>query len=222
MFSRKNLFRSAIIFSASYIAMMLPQTGIGNLYGDFFRSAANRFLGEIGDEGIVILKPQKNEKFDTMLFISKKSLWQGTSYKGDKYNISSRTIGFLPASLIIALILATPVLWKRKLLALFISLAAMTGFVLIKLYVIVLYKFQLSAWIGILQFEGESLERLKLLNDYFAEPLTPAYTLGIVLWIVFCFRKKDLDKIVPALNPATNGLQKTAKKDQPVSGKKKL
>jgi hypothetical protein len=202
MLTKKQIIKGAVVFLTAYMIMIVPQTRIGNFYGDFFRNMANRFLGQVGDAGIVIVKPQENERFDTMLFISKKSLWQGTSYKGDKYNISSRTLGFLPSVLMLALIIATPVKWKRKITALIISFAAMTVFVLVKLYVIILYKYQLSAWIGIFLYTGESRKRLILLNDYFAEPLTPAYTLGIFLWIAFCFRKKDWENVISTFQPA--------------------
>src|SRR5271154_6985099 len=106
--------RFFFLFLITYVILFIPAAGMDKVYESFFRFTGNKLYSHFGDGGVVILQPQHTKDFDSRIFISKDSLREGNSYHGETYNLSAYLMGFLPTIFFLALLVATPLSWKRK------------------------------------------------------------------------------------------------------------
>lgn len=212
----KIIARFIVIFSITYIVLLLPQSGIDRKYENFFRNMGNKLFGNFGKEGVLMLKEEYGEGYDTRIYLSKKSLLdKNNDYKAEIFPINSRRIGYISTAFLFALIVATRLTWKRKLFAIIIGLALVTAYAMLKLRVLILHFYTLTKTTGLYQSPDEK-KSIEFWSDFFARPNTPVYYFVIIVWIAVSFSKKDFQKLNGSLvkmtvkQPAKN---KRLKKD---------
>ena len=117
----KIIARFFVVFLVTYLLLLARQTGLDIKYEQFFRSLGNSLYGNFGKEGVLMFRDERGEKFDTRLYLSKKSLLQkDNNYKAEIFPLNTRQIGYVSTAFLISLIIATPLTWKRKIFALVI------------------------------------------------------------------------------------------------------
>jgi hypothetical protein len=180
---------------------MLPATGIDRKYAEFFCSIGNKFFWEFGNGALVIVTADEKEANHIKLFITKTSLEKTTGIsntgisKGREFNLfNGKIIGFLPTILFLALVIATPLTWKRKIFALFFGFFLLTAFIMMKLRVIILYAFATTPEIGLFQ-EPEVKKSIEFWYNYFPAQLTPSYSFSVIVWLAVCIGKKEWQKL---------------------------
>jgi hypothetical protein len=194
MKSYKTGVRIIAIFSVCYILLLIPQTGFQSRYDKFLCNIGNVFFHEFGKEGIVQMSPQKG-KDDISLLLSKTSLVvSGTITSGQKFDKSSDLIGFFYTAFLIALIIATPVGWKRKSIALFFGFVLITLFALIKLRIIILNCYVITPSLGLYQDAAEK-ESISFWYRKISAQMPLGYSLVIILWLGLCMGKKEWQKL---------------------------
>ena len=195
--------RFLLIFSITYIVLLLPQTGIDRKYENFFRNMGNKLYGNFGKEGVLMLKEEYGVGYDTRIYLSKKSLLQkNNDYKAEIFPINSRRIGYLSTAFLFALIVATPLTPKRKLFAMIIGLLLVTAYAMLKLKVLILHFYTLTKTTGLYQSPDE-IKSIEFWSDHFARPNTPVYYFVIIVWIAVSFNKKDFQKLNGSLMQLT-------------------
>ncbi len=207
-----------LIFSITYVVLLLPQTGIDRKYENFFRNIGNKLFGNFGKEGVLMLKEEYGEGYDTRIYLSKKSLLQkNNDYKAEIFPINSRRIGYISTAFLFALILATPLALKRKLVAMIIGLFLITLYAMLKLRVLILHFYTLTKTTGLYQLPDEK-KSIEFWSDFFARPNTPVYYVVIIVWIAVSFSKKDFQKLNGSLMQLTTKPYSNA----PVNNKKSV
>ena len=80
----KVIVRFLLIFLITYIVLLLPESGCDRRYEAFFRSIGNKLYGNFGEEGVLMIKEERGEGYDTRIYLSAKSLLQkNNDYKCD-------------------------------------------------------------------------------------------------------------------------------------------
>ena len=181
------------IFLVAYVLMMLPQTGIGRKYADFYCAVGNKLFHNFGDGGFVLLKREKAVQ-DINIFISNTSKIKDGKLEGRNFHQDSGLVGFFYTALLIALILATPLGWKRKIIALIIGFILITAFAMLKLYITLYYYFSISPWLGLFQEEATK-ESINFWTNYIARQMTAGYTLVVIIWLAVSIGKKEWKKL---------------------------
>lgn len=191
----KAIFRFVSIFAITYIFFLLPQIGFDRKYEEIFRKLGNDIYNGKNQEEVIFLKEVQTKEYDTKLYLSKKSLRdKNNDYKGTIFPMKVRRIGFIATSFLISLIIATPLTWRRKFLALLFGIIGMLFFAMIKLRVIMLHFYTQSKWVGLHQ-EPEEVKRIEFWNEIFGRSNTNSYYVAIILWFILCFGKSEWQKL---------------------------
>ncbi len=191
----KVILRFVLIFSVTYIILLLPQTGADIQYEKFFRKLGNQLFGTIGTEGVLMIREESGDGYDTRIYLSAKKLLQkNNDYQSEIFPINARRIGFISTAFFFSLVLATPLSWKRKLFAMLIGLSLVTLYAMLKLRVLILHFYTLTKTTGLYQLP-EQKKSIEFWSDYFARPNTPVYYYVLVVWLAVCFNKQDFQKL---------------------------
>lgn len=189
------ILRFVIIFSITYIVLLLPQSGIDKRYEKFFCKIGNALYGNFGKEGVLFIKEESGKGYDTRIYLSKKSLLQkDNDYKAEIFPINARRIGLISTAFFFSLVVATSLTWKRKFFAMIVGLFLVTAYAMIKLRILILHFYTLTKATGLYQTPEEK-KSIEFWSDVFARPNTPVYYFVIIVWIALCFSKKDFQKL---------------------------
>jgi hypothetical protein len=187
------LFRFVVIFGL----LIAPWPGWNGVYGDYFRG-----LGEVAfsrDEGkrVVVFAPSEggavSQGLDTRMTLGNRDLTDGGG-KGvvKRTDLDTRSIGWVPTALTMALILATPIPWRRR------GAALAGGLVLVHCFIL----FSLQAWIwdnssdvSLMRLSGFWQEVAGELDYALINQLGASFSVPVVIWILVTFRRQDAGKI---------------------------
>jgi hypothetical protein len=106
--------------------------------------------------------------------------------------LDTRSIGWVPTALTMALILATPIPWRRR------GAALAGGLVLVHCFIL----FSLQAWIwdnssdvSLMRLSGFWQEVAGELDYALINQLGASFSVPVVIWILVTFRRQDAGKI---------------------------
>ena len=186
----KFLLRFVVIFGL----LIAPWPGLNEAYSHYFQSLGQMVFNPAGEtQRMVIFSPASGRipGMDTRLTLENSEL-ADASGKGlvKRTEIDTRSIGWVPTALTMALVLATPIPWMRRLTAL------AGGLVLIQLFIF----FSLQAWVWnnsadlslltLSNFEQRVIDEL----DYaLMNQLGISFTVPVLIWAIVTFRRQDQD-----------------------------
>jgi len=213
------LARFFLLFTIAYVILFIPASGFDKVYESFFRMVGNKTFSHIGDGGVVIIQPQKNKNFDSRIFISKESLRDGNSYHGETYDLSAYLMGFLPTIFFLALVVATPLSWRRKAVAIAGGLVIVTAYVMLKLRIFILYSFSQTVYLGLYQ-DTRSKESISFWTDHFASQKTIDYSFILIVWMALFIGKREWQRMNAAVISTDAGSGRSKSKSKPKAAKK--
>lgn len=191
MIKKRTIVISALLFIVAYVLLLLPQLNANRAYAEFFCWLGNRLYENVAQDGFVRLSTQTDQgKNDIVLFISRSDWIKDGKLMGVEINKASDRIGYLITAFFLALALATPMNWKRKIFAVLLGLTLMTVFVMLKLYIIILHSYTLVDWFGLYQ-EAAEKERIQFWYNYFAAPATYGYSFAVIVWLAVSIGRKE-------------------------------
>lgn len=183
------LFRFVIIFGL----LIVPWPGWNEFYGQYFRGLGQMAFSREEGKRVVLFAPNERQPgspgLDTRLTLGNRDLLDAEG-KGllKRTGLDTRSIGWVPTALTVALIVATPITWRRRSLALLGGLILVHGLIL----------FSLQAWIWdnspdlslmtLSPFWKEVAEEL----DYtLINQLGASFSVPVLIWILVTFRRQD-------------------------------
>ncbi len=222
MFSTKPILIFLAKFAAIYtvLVILISVLSFDKPYAATFRQINNTLFGKLGNGGVVVfeeyeekIKQQKNNfdnksKHDTKIIIvnkekalreAKAAKARGESNVSKDYfqslTINSWNIGGLPTLFVLALILATPILWKQKLWAVLWGFLLINVFILLKMWVLLVYEANQHQQLDIFNLGGFSQNMLNSINIIFSF-LGFNLIVAILIWVLVSFRKDTWRKLV--------------------------
>jgi hypothetical protein len=189
----KFLLRFLVIFGL----LIAPWPGLNQAYSQYFQSLGQLVFNPTGEtKRMVVFSPASGQipGMDTRLTLENAEL-ADASGRGlvKSTEIDARSIGWVPTALTIALILATPIPWTRRLVAL------AGGIFLIHLFIF----FSLQAWIwnnspdlSLLTLSKFEQRVVGELNYALMNQLGISFTVPVVIWTLVTFRRQDQDALV--------------------------
>jgi hypothetical protein len=180
-----------------YALLLLPWPGWDQLYSHYFRALGETAFSRDNDRRIILFEGQHIEQdfstLDIRMIMGNRdtvdSSGRGLSIPID---LNTRSIGWVPTALTIALILATPVPWRRRGWALLWGLLLIHGFIL----------FTLQSWIWNAS-PGISLSTLSPFWKEVADNLQytlitqmgVSFSVPVLIWILVTFRLEDARRL---------------------------
>jgi hypothetical protein len=175
--------------------MVAPWPGLTEAYGRILRAEAHLVFGHFGPKGIVLFLATGDSDdplHDSKILLGNRDLVKPNGMRPMKVvKMSTRYIGYIPVVLVVALLLATPLPWRRRLWALFWGMVLVHCFVAFVIFIIILHKYQESEALGLFQSEGCSKWLVNAAHEVFVAHIGPLFLAPVVIWIAVGFRRGD-------------------------------
>ena len=112
--------------------------------------------------------------------------------------LSSRYIGYAPTTLLVALILATPLPWRRRLTALFWGLVLIHAWIAFSVLLLVVHGYSGGNVIAIYDVSPSTHKALAFMREVLVKAPVIKYTVPAVIWMLVSFRRSDWAKMLGA------------------------
>ncbi|MHC4092767.1 MAG: hypothetical protein ACYSVY_21255 [Planctomycetota bacterium] len=213
MFPLRRIGRFLALVLVFYAVLMVPWPGLAGAYATVFRAAGELLFGSIGSQGWASLEPMVADEGteDTAINLTHARV----PGRAGQITISSRYTGYVPTAAVVALVLATPLDWRRKGRALLWSLVLVHVFIALRLGLPIYRGFCLDDEFR--QFALSPLQ-LKVLEQTIAALLrAPAslFVVPIFIWIAATFRRKDLKALGTTKKSPGDGTSRAVPASEP-------
>ena len=191
------MFGFLLRFLLLYLLLMMPWPGVETNYRDAFVKGGEllyRNLGEYYD-----IRPPDSETKDkgpdVVIVVPRRDM-----EKLVELGISSREVGYLASVVVVSLMLATPVAWRRRLWILGLGFAFTCVFVIVRMLPLVAYTRKADADIlnGVVE-PGVYEEAIAAVAKFvgFGQPMS--YIVPIIIWILVAVRRDVVVQLLPEL-----------------------
>lgn len=189
----KSILYAVAVFSIVFGLLSVSWSGWQEAYSQAFRRAGNAAFSTYGDKGVVKFLPAEyvNRTADTEIT---------TKIKGSRYigvgEVSPRLMGYLPTVELLALILASAVTWRRKLVALLTGMLAAHAFLYFRLWILIRVYFSSDDPWRQYQPGPTAHAILKHFNEVINIAPTASFVVPVLIWIAVTFRYSDWERII--------------------------
>ena len=173
------------------ILFAIAQTGF---YPPLFRAGANTLFGSMGSGRVAQFEPFDDPQgvFDTKMSVG--SDLTGSRVFPSSLGVNSLRQGYVPTAVLIGLVLATPIAWRRKWRALLVGIPLVHVFVAMRIGVTLLYGFS-RIGLGdrrLLEVSALGSWVLRRGDQILAGDLHMSYVVPLVIWLLTCVRRAEL------------------------------
>ena len=208
--SLRNLILGFLIrFVLVFGLLILPWPEWNELYGQGFRAIGNGIFAQDGKKWVLYFEAHRQTQgfsaLDTRITIGNRSLIDNNG-KGPAtiLGLDTRSIGWIPTALVIALIVATPIPLRRRILALLCGLLLIHAFILLSVAAYIWNESTNVFLVALSPF-------WKQIADAFQYTLVTqmgiSFTMPVLIWILVTFQEYDRKHLLrwmislPAISP---------------------
>ena len=184
-------------FLVLYLLLMMPWPGVETAYRTVFVKGGALLYRNLG-EHYDIRPPDSETKEkgpDVVIVVPRRDMG-----KLLELGISSREVGYLASAVVVSLMIATPVAWRRRLWILGLGFALTCLFVIVRPLPLVLYTRMADADIlnGVVE-PGLYEEALAAIVKFvgFGQPMS--YIVPIIIWLLVAVRRDVVVQLLPEL-----------------------
>jgi len=184
-----RLIISRVLLLAIYaVGLTLVWPWVGESYSRAFRASAMTMCGVLSSAWDVKLEPfeSPHPAQDTTLDLKNR---ENNLAVGQQ--ISIRYIGYAPTSFMVALILATPLPWKRRAAALVWASVLMHVWIALSMIVLIVHGYSGDHVVAIYHFSPFWHKAFSFLRETMVKAPVTKYTVPAVIWILVTFRRSD-------------------------------
>lgn len=172
-----------------YALLLLPWLNGAGAYAAAFRGAGNVLFRTFGSSGRVYFNPlPPGKERDTEVAV------ENIKVRGARgtFDANSRRMGFMATAFVTALVMATPIGWRRRFVALAWALMLISGFVAFKMYLQLVDAFSDNNVLAMYSLSGFTKTMVIVLIKVFSKSPVTAYIAPVLIWILVAFRRGDL------------------------------
>lgn len=176
-----------------YAILIAPWPGVREAYGAVFRSVAGVAFRSFGSDGRVEFKPAPaaGSEIDTrILLLNRSAPGVVTTITG-----SSTLWGYFPTAFVVALVLASPVPWRRRFKALGWGLLLITLLVGLRLLLVIATVYnggEPPALYNLSPFWGGVLSDVKV---NLVDAPASHFVIPVFVWILVAIRRQDVERV---------------------------
>ena len=191
--------------------LLAPWPGLKDGHAHALRAVGNALFGHFGAKGIVVfraLDDGADPLHNTIIYLGNRDrLLPGGQLDVVSVKFSSRYTAWLPAALVAALVLATPLPWRRRWVALGWGLLWVHLFIVFVLLVMILHQYAESPAVGLHQWTGLPRHALDALHQILVGYIGASYAVPVLIWIAVAFRRDDWPRLLGPTPLPERGLQ---------------
>jgi hypothetical protein len=183
------LIRFVVVFGL----LILPWPGWNEFYGQGFRAIGNAVFARQDENCILYFEAHRQTRgfsaVDTRITIGNRHLMDSNG-KGPVtlLELNTRFVGWLPTALTIALIVATPVPWRRRWWALFWGVLLIHAFIL---FSVAVYIWNESTTVSLVTLSPLWKEIADALEYTLVVQMGASFSIPVLIWIAVLFRRQD-------------------------------
>ncbi len=191
------MFGFLLRFLVLYLVLMMPWPGVETAYRAVFAKGGALLYGNLGEYyDVTTVEAATDAKGpDVVIVVPRRDM-----DKLVELGISSREVGYLASVVVVSLMLATPVAWRRRLWILGLGFALTCLFVIVRLLALVVYTRMADADIlnGAVE-PGAYQEAIAAVAKFigFGQPMS--YIVPIIIWILVAVRRDVVVQLLPEL-----------------------
>ena len=190
----RTLIRRFVVPACLYYAVFVGLWSlVGDSYGHLFRTAASTVFRHCAAGGRVEFRALKHS---TVLWDSELVLVNTGEGAEGVQPFGARYIGYASASLLLCLILATPIPWRRRLQAVLLGLVAVHLWTALALYLMVLDGFSSDNVLALYDLSSAIKTSLSFATHIASKSTVARYSVPTLIWIAVAIRTQDLAKFV--------------------------
>ncbi len=216
MLPGRTVLRSFLLAVGIYVLLAVPWPGLRGAYRAAFRSVVSGVFAEFGSEGKVRVeypteKDRANPAFrpgleDLVVALERRTVtWEDIKQpdgstkrlpvtEGGALRVAIETgrVGYVPTALVIALVLATPMPWSRRLKSLVWAIVFVNLFVVVRVALLLTYSFAQDS--PLQQFHLSALTGKVLAFTYEFLFVSPTGTVLVpaLIWAIVSFTREDV------------------------------
>jgi hypothetical protein len=161
-------------------------------YGKFFRSCGKYFFEHFRGDGFVLFGEGRTKDITEVVIGNYNVRNPDNTAKAFQFEVNTRYLGYLPTILFISLVIASPVSWRRKVIALLIGLAIVTAAVMFKQWIELLAVSNKQNWLQLTDFSPGEQKILGKAYDGISRAASAILYLVVAVWLITTFRIDDL------------------------------
>ena len=191
----KGIVRFICLFVLFFGLFMIPWPTLGRAYTRVYSASAALLFGSFGSTGIVRFEPSSDcqyELYITLYNQARKGSDGGIARIQTCHN--SRHAGYAYLSFLAALILATPIPFRRKGWALLCGAILIHGLIALQLWLRILHTFAHEP-LSMLALSPLCKHVLSVTHKAFAVNVTFGFILCFFIWVLVAFRRGEWNRI---------------------------
>jgi hypothetical protein len=197
MWRRNPILLATAKFVFIFGLLIFPWPGWNQAYSGYFRGLGDAVFSRPDDQRIVLFRAKEMQhgfsSLDSQMVIGNRASVDSSGKGLSKVlSLDTRSIGWTPTALTIALILSTPVPWRQR------GWALVWGVILI--HVFILFSLQVAIWnqspaLSLLDLSPFWKEMVDALDYTLLVQLGASFSVPILIWILVTIRRQDLFRI---------------------------
>ncbi len=191
MLRNKTLLLFLLKAAIFYALLSAPFSFYDKVYGKLYRQVAGYVFHHIRDNGFVMFR-ELDDPATTHVLIGSYALVRPdkTTETLERF-VNTRYLGYIPTILLISLVLASPVPWKRMLIALAAGLLLVTLLVLFKQWIALLWHCENNKWLNLTNFTGARQHLFMFLYGIVCASSSTLLYFVVAIWLLVTFRLDD-------------------------------
>jgi hypothetical protein len=194
MITRAQIITFFALLALINALLLIPWPWWTDAYARGFRNAANVLFDSIGSQGRVQFEPGENPAAIEESQVVLRNLGSGAKAR---MAFSCRLTGWLPTALTAALIMATPLPWRRRIAALVAGLVLVHVFIAVRVWILLIKVFSAPDTLAV--YSPAPLVRglVSALADVISISLIGAFLGPLVIWMLVAFLRSAWDAEPP-------------------------
>ena len=200
----KAALRPILRFAGLFVLIMgllaIPWPGVQEMYSSALRKTGAWTMGSLGPKAVVLfyeIPIQRSSSVDISMNVGDRTMVRknGTLPTVNQ-TFSSRYIAYLPTAFLMALILATPLPWRRRLWSFLIGFVLIHLFIAAEIFLMILYLFNHTEWLSLFKLGSFGVKILDALWNIFIYQIAARFFIPVMIWILVSFRAGDLNQML--------------------------
>jgi len=194
---RSLIVRFLIRFVLIFGLLVLPWPGWNDLYGHAFRAVGNAVFAQDGEKRVLYFSAHRQTQgfssVDTQITIGNRDLIDSNG-KGlaALLGLDTRSVGWMPTALTIALIMSTPIPLQRRAWSLLWGLLLVHAFIL---FSVAVYIWDKSTTVSLDTLSPFYKPIADGLEYTLVTQMGISFSIPVLIWIAVMFRREDVGKL---------------------------